>query len=67
MNKYQKALDRLKNETIPNPYIKQHNDEDFDTIQELITNYERSLDTIKSLHLEILKLKNEIDKSVLNG
>lgn len=31
-------------------------------LEDLLENYEKSLDVIKSLQLEILKLKDEIDK-----
>lgn len=36
MNKYLEALNRLRNETIPSPFCEQHNDRDFDIVQELV-------------------------------
>lgn len=36
MNNYQETLNRLKGETIPNPYTENHNGEDFGILQELI-------------------------------
>lgn len=46
MNKYQEALNRLAEETTPNPYTLNHNDEDIATLQELV-NKETPMKVVK--------------------
>ena len=60
MNKYEEALKRLQEETIPNPYTLNNNDEDFATLRELVDKSQDLQDGIERLEklekvIEILK------------